>query len=275
MRHVRGKILHHDFTFTNTGDEPLRILEVTPDCACFSVDDDKLNKVVDPGATGIIPIDMDTGHVELGNSPRRSITVKSNATRSPVVTLYMECQLWERLVITPKSVMFGVVPRNTPRKEVVELVNNAREGLELRLSECTSPAFTAQLEQTQKGKSYSLTVRTATPLKAGSHAGDIVLDTNVRELPQIRIVVSCYAAPDVHVNPLERIALPKGKLGKELGGPHRVQRDEAAGDHRRQGQRRRGGDEADEGGGGRAVPDPARLSGGVRSREREVGLADV
>ena len=82
----QGDVVSHDFTFTNTGDEPILITETEVACEC--------TKIVFPqqpiakGQTGVIKVTFDSKSAI--DRQERTVIVKSNAENAPV-TLTFKC----------------------------------------------------------------------------------------------------------------------------------------------------------------------------------------
>lgn len=87
--HDFGKIkqnspVTHDFTFTNTGTEPIIISEVRPSCGCSVADYAKTP--IKPGETGKIAIKFDAAAV---GPFTKHFTIRSN-TKTPIKTLVIK-----------------------------------------------------------------------------------------------------------------------------------------------------------------------------------------
>lgn len=82
----QGDIVTHDFTFTNTGDEPLVISDAEVACKCTTVDFPKTP--VPKGAKGSIKVTFDSKSAM--DRQERTVIVKSNASNDPV-TLTFKC----------------------------------------------------------------------------------------------------------------------------------------------------------------------------------------
>jgi hypothetical protein len=85
--HLFGDIARHsdgncEFIFTNEGNEPLILSNVTTSCGCTSPSWSK--EPVMPGHKGSIKVHYDTGRIGDFN---KTITVKSNAVNSPSLVL--------------------------------------------------------------------------------------------------------------------------------------------------------------------------------------------
>ena len=70
------------FTFTNTGDSPLEIFKVYSSCGCTIPK--KPEAPIAPGEKGEIQVKYDTNRL---GPIRKTITVNSNATATPIVSL--------------------------------------------------------------------------------------------------------------------------------------------------------------------------------------------
>jgi hypothetical protein len=70
------------FTFTNTGDSPLEISKVYSSCGCTIPK--KPEAPIAPGEKGEIQVKYDTNRI---GPIRKTITVNSNATATPIVSL--------------------------------------------------------------------------------------------------------------------------------------------------------------------------------------------
>ncbi|CAN5253175.1 hypothetical protein BH09BAC5_BH09BAC5_06130 [soil metagenome] len=80
----QGDIVTHNFSFTNTGDEPIIITEAEVSCKCTSTDFPK--QPIAKGQTGIIKV---TFHSENAiDRQERTVLIKSNASNSPVSLSY-------------------------------------------------------------------------------------------------------------------------------------------------------------------------------------------
>ena len=75
----RGPIANYSFDFTNTGNSPLIIMNVTPSCGCTNVDWPK--QPVLPGQTGKISLGLKTA--EQHGVFNKEVYIQSNAVNNP------------------------------------------------------------------------------------------------------------------------------------------------------------------------------------------------
>lgn len=76
-----GVLLEHDYSFTNTGDEPLIISDYKVACSCTKITFPE--EPVLPGATGSVHLTFDT-EGKFGFQSRK-VQISSNASKKPTV----------------------------------------------------------------------------------------------------------------------------------------------------------------------------------------------
>jgi len=89
----QGDVVTHEFTFTNTGDEPIIIQDAEVQCHCTTVDFPRTP--IAKGQKGTIKVTFDSKSAI--DRQERTVIVKSNASNSPV-TLTFKC-----VVLKPKK----------------------------------------------------------------------------------------------------------------------------------------------------------------------------
>jgi hypothetical protein len=102
----RGPIAFHTFEFTNTGDQPLIVMNVTPSCGCTNVEWPK--QPVLPGQKGTIQLGLKT--IEQNGVFNKEVYIQSNAPApkgAKRYTLYIK----GNAVDDPAS-----VPKTEPKK---------------------------------------------------------------------------------------------------------------------------------------------------------------
>ena len=78
-----GEQLSHTFVLKNTGDRPVKINSVVPDCGCTIVSDKDTEKPLAPGASIELPIDVDTRSFPVGVA-EQTIEVFYDDAKDPV-----------------------------------------------------------------------------------------------------------------------------------------------------------------------------------------------
>jgi hypothetical protein len=80
----QGAVLEYDYVFTNTGSEPLAIMETKAECTCTEVTEPE--KEIKPGETARIHLKFDSKSARYRQ--KRTILVTSNASNSPTILLF-------------------------------------------------------------------------------------------------------------------------------------------------------------------------------------------
>lgn len=84
-----------EITFTNTGDEPLSVVRIMPDCGCTTVKFD-YSQPVEPGTRATITVKFD-GRKRMPGRFRKVVRVRSNA-RNPLCAFFVEGE-----ILAPRS----------------------------------------------------------------------------------------------------------------------------------------------------------------------------
>lgn len=173
------------FQFTNTGDKPVRILEVESNCDCLEAGADR--QVYAPGASGVVRTNFTIGD-RLGLYERR-IKVVTDENHEPV-RLLVRVEVPELVTLTPRSVAWKI---NEPIVEkTVDLVVIPGLLIDIARVLSTNGDFAARLETIEAGRRYRIYLKppsTEQPANAAfrlyGHASsgqDIIVSTygNVR-----------------------------------------------------------------------------------------------
>lgn len=179
-----GTLVKYVYLLTNTGDQTLEIYRVTPGCHCTTAGN--WSHKIEPGQSGQIPIQFDTGNFH-GNVSR-TITVNSNDKLAPNQTLKLDGTIWKALECTPQFAFINLVP-NAPSNtmSVVLITDQLEQPITLSNPTSANAAFTAELKTIKPGKEYQLMVTAVPPLPAGSTTGTISLKTSYTNMPVLNI----------------------------------------------------------------------------------------
>ena len=198
-----------EFIFTNTGDATLEITAVSPGCHCTTAGN--WSHQVEPGKTGIIPLQLDTAFFG-GQTVTRAVTVTSNAKNQPSATLQLTGTVWKPIELSPASANFNVVadaPSNPP--VVVRVTNNLEEPITLSEPECNNRSFATELKTIEPGKVFELLVRAVSLPNQGLAQGVITMKTSSTNVPTITVNAQAYVQPAIVISP-PQIMLPPGPI---------------------------------------------------------------
>lgn len=203
-----GTKVRHDFVFTNTGDATLQVTGVQPGCHCTTVGE--WTRQVEPGKTGVIPIQFDS--TGFGGAIYRSPTVTCNDKSQPTVRFQLHGTVNKPVDISPSFVFLNIGPDASEETNgVVHIINNEAEPLLLGPPKSSQPTFAAELKTNIPGKSYDLIIKTVPPLASGNTQAFITVGTFSSNAQPINVSALAYVHPLVTPTP-PNIAVPAGPL---------------------------------------------------------------
>jgi hypothetical protein len=205
---MSGEVVKHDFVFTNTGSAALEILAVKPGCGCTTAG--TWDKKVEPGKTGTIPLQFNSGAFN-GPVTKFATVTTSDAVASNVV-LQLTGTIWKAIEITPPMAVFNFSSEDQSNAtKVLRILNNLPEPLTLSDLQCTNESFQAELKTVQPGKEFELSISAVPPFKSPSIAAAVTLKTSSRQMPMISVIATVVVQPTIAVSP-EQVLLPSGPL---------------------------------------------------------------
>jgi hypothetical protein len=203
-----GTLVKHVFIVTNTGDQTLEILKVAPGCHCTTVGDWTHAHKIEPGQTGEIPIQLDTGAFR--GDVTRTITVTSNDKLAPVQMLTLAGTIWKIIEVSPQFAYINVMP-DAPSNStsVVHIMNQSDEPVTLSAPTSANGSFKAELKTIKPGKEFEVTITAVPPLAPGNTAGTISIKTSLTNMPVLNITAIAMMQSAVGVVPLQIVLPPQ------------------------------------------------------------------
>ncbi len=203
-----GQTLRYEFRISNTGTAPLEISEVRPSCGCTTAD--QWPHRLTPGASGTIPVEIDTS--DFSGDVTRTLSIVSNDPRQQEVVLTLKTTAWLPIQVTPRIIILPAVgDPNQIVSRTAKLTNETSEPLALSDVQSDDPRFKPELRELIPGKTFELTVTTVPPLPEGTHLAQIRLKTSNAKLPELSVEAVATILPALQIAPLA-IALPAIKL---------------------------------------------------------------
>lgn len=197
-REKGNSTVRHDYVFTNAGNGTLEILNVRPSCSCTVAGE--FNRIVEPGQTGHIPVEVATG--KHNGRMTKTINVETNCEGDKkTVTLTIEGDVWQVIQIEPPSAAFAQLEQQAEAEKVIKIQSNIDAPLELIDLASSNKTFGVSLREKVPGKLYELVVKAIPPFSPGSNSGRITLKTNYPEFPTIEIHAYAYSPELVEVTP--------------------------------------------------------------------------
>jgi hypothetical protein len=220
-----GDPVKYTYVFTNTGDALLVLNSVQPQCGCTTAGE--WTKQVEPGKTGVIPIQFNTAAYNGGVF--KQVTVSCNVTNQPMLFVQLKGTVFRPYDVNPQMAVFNVAPdADGAASMVITITNNMEEPLLLSAPTINNPIFSAELVTNQPGKGYQVKVSTVPPLPAtGSAQGQMVLKTSWTNTPPISVTLMANVQPAVMVTP-PFINLPPGPLPRAMTNSVMIQNNSVA-----------------------------------------------
>jgi hypothetical protein len=202
-RVVAGEVVTHAFTFANLGPEPVEITAVQPACGCTTTTD--WSRRVEPGATGVIALQVDTAHFD---GPL-SKTAEVDFANHPPVMLEFAGTVWRPVEITPQTAVFNSVEGEVPVAPVkVRIVNKLDQPLLLSPPKSADGAFSAELKTLEPGRQFQLAIKMNAVPQHGDAPVVITIPTSSAELPAIRVQAQAIIQPAVMIAPRQITLAP-------------------------------------------------------------------
>ena len=206
-----GDPVKYTYIFTNTGSALLILNTVQPQCGCTTAG--AWTKQVEPGMTGVIPIQFNTAGY---NGPVfKQVTVTCNVTNQATLFVQLKGTVYRPYDLIPPMAVLNIPPDAESASGVVTITNNTEEPLVLSKPESNNRAFAVELKTNVLGKGYQLTVSAVPPMPAGSVQGQITLHTSWTNPAVISVPVAANVQPAVMVIP-SYITLAAGPLANPV-----------------------------------------------------------
>lgn len=207
-----GDVVKHTFVFTNTGDQPLELINVQPSCGCTTAGE--WTRRVEPGQAGSLAVEFRSANF---NGPTvKTVTVTSNDKAQPVVVLQVKGNIWKPVDLVPSFAVLNVPPDAGTASTVVKLVNNTDEHVAIiSAPESSHKSFAVTVRTNVPGKEFELEISTVPPLAPGNLQSQISVKTTSTNLPVATVTVwANVQAPMVIMPP--RVTLPPAPLATRV-----------------------------------------------------------
>ena len=201
-----GEVVKHGFIFTNTGTATLEILDVKPGCGCTTAG--TWDKTVEPGKTGVIPLQFNS--TGFGGSVSKTATVTCNDPVKHGLLLQLSGTVWKPIDVMPQLAMFNVSSEMLSNEtRVVRITNNEQTPLLLSDLDTGNAAFQAELKTLEEGKVYEVRVTAVPPFTNNTVISTVTVKTSSSEVPVLRITAYALVQPVLAPNP-QTLTLPPG-----------------------------------------------------------------
>lgn len=183
---LNGKVVKHDFIFTNTGEALLKIKSVHTSCGCTTAG--AWSREVKPGQTGSIPIQFHGGNYSGPVTKRITVTCNDPAHRETV--LQIKAKIWKPIDVAPQVAVLNLTAGASSNvTKTVRLINNLGVPVTLSAPESDNHSFTAELKTVQPGKEFQLTITAMPPFSAGNIHAFVTLKTSMTNAAVVKVPV--------------------------------------------------------------------------------------
>ncbi|MBU5638155.1 DUF1573 domain-containing protein [Geomonas sp. Red69] len=134
---AQGKKVQHTFTIRNNGDAPLQIKKLDASCGCTAAKPSA--SVVSPGKSAEIEVSFDSS--SFSGKVAKTVTLTSNAGKTPIYTFTIEGTVLDQLQVTPRQVSLGVVSSSTPTQAKISVANHSNATVKLLNVSVTSTSL--------------------------------------------------------------------------------------------------------------------------------------
>lgn len=190
--------LMHSFKISNTGQAPLKILQVKPACGCTVAG--SYPREIAPGGVGEFPFKMSAN--KLRGVFTKTIKIRTNDPANADLQLALTGKIKYLVDTEPQTAQFGNVKEDEVAVRVVKIKNNTEEPLTLTMDETsTSETFKAELSETVPGKEFDLKITAQPPYEPRLNRHNITLKTNVPDQDTLTVLCLANNPPRLEVIP--------------------------------------------------------------------------
>jgi hypothetical protein len=191
------------FTFTNIGDEPLRILDVRTSCGCTAALASE--DVISPGAKGTIKVTFNSKSFR-GNVTK-TVIVTSNDPSEPKTNLKVMADVRPTVNYSPTAIDLGVVRRGEKATRSIRLASEKSKPITLKEVKLSEEHFTWTQRQEAHPEStvYVMDVSLLASAPMGRMSERLIVDPGIKNAKPIIInirgeIVNHFLAKPSQVN---------------------------------------------------------------------------
>lgn len=123
----QGKKVQYGFKIKNSGDAPLQIKKLEAACGCTAVKPS--TSVVQPGKSAEIDVIFDSA--AFSGRVQKSVTMTTNAGKTPTYTFTMEGTVAEELQVSPRQLSLGPLQPGVAKRVTINITNNGAGSIKL------------------------------------------------------------------------------------------------------------------------------------------------
>src|SRR5581483_185385 len=151
---IAGHVVEAAFTFTNTGDARLDVMDVHPSCGCTVAGD--WTRAVEPGKTGRIPLKLTLPYH--GGQVVKNIQVRTNDPAQANIALTLQGDVWVPVEVEPLAASLGVLRQGEVKTATLKVTNRQNHPLQILSVKSDSPIFVPTLHETKPGQEFEISI---------------------------------------------------------------------------------------------------------------------
>lgn len=193
----QGAMILCDFTFQNTGDEPLTIK--VNDCGCGGLKFKPPSQPIKPGQKGSVTVSIPT--INRKGAYKREIMIGTNDPAQKEIRLSVAAQILETVSIVPQYIDFGLIKQGSISKKNILITNTGRKPFTIVNIE-SEPAGIATITPTLKqvtlkpGDKRSIEVSLGPPSRPGLIEGVVNIKTDRKDIAEKIIFIRAETGKD-------------------------------------------------------------------------------
>lgn len=185
----QGKKVQHTFKIKNSGDAPLQIKKLEAACGCTAVKPS--TSQVQPGKSAEIDVIFDSA--SFSGKVQKSVTMTTNAGKTPSYTFNMEGTVTEELQVAPRQLSLGALTPGVAKQVVVNVTNNGGSNVKLLAVNVTSASLQIKASirkaELKPGETGSIEVSIAARPEAKILSGYLHIVTSSAQKKEITVPI--------------------------------------------------------------------------------------
>ncbi|MCM0082211.1 DUF1573 domain-containing protein [Geomonas sp. Red32] len=190
---TQGKKVQHNFTVKNTGDAPLQIRQLIASCGCTAAKPS--TSTIAPGKTGQIQVTFDSAN--FSGRVEKSVTMTTNAGRTPSYIFYLDGTIEEQLQVVPRQLAFAPATAGVTKMGTITVSNKSGATVRLLSVKVNSTSMQIKPEikksELKPGETGTIEVAVTPKAEAKVWSGYLHIMTTFPQRKEITVPV--YASP--------------------------------------------------------------------------------
>lgn len=188
---TQGNKIDHTFIIRNSGDSPLKIVNIRPACGCTAAN--ATVPLVSPGKSSEVKVTFNSAN--FFGTVTKTIAVETNDPSKPVYTLTLTGTVSEEVAVTPKQLNLGQIKAGTTKSVPITLENRGAKTIRLVSVKTPMPQAVIRTGKTllKPGESTTITVNITPRAEDKMLSGYLSIVTDNPTKPEIMVPV--YGSP--------------------------------------------------------------------------------